>query len=303
MAPTAKALAIGAGAAVGVGGLAYGVYYVATRGRLSFIARRPIRMPGAPLTDEDIQRWITRDGNEVRFADNRTGMPAAREWTHRPYQVAIPASAQEVPVIAPFRTPVVPQGFNRLTGERVRYLDGIREILRGAGLGAYDPRILMILWANESGWDRATWGHNLGNVKAQGTVYCQDYPTLVRTRKVRTTVPESRGVQVFADNLASIDGYHVMPDFTAYARYCDRVAIRAPLYAGRTVVVAGQAYRGAADALARGGLEGAEAFARIISPPSRGGLGYSPELPDARAAMFRGSWAASARLCGSRWVR
>lgn len=297
-----KKLAIAAAATASAGGLAYGAWYVATRGNLTHALRRPITS-GGPLTDNDIERWITRDGNEVRFADNRTGMPPHREWTHRPYQMAIPPNAQEVPVIPPFRTQVVPGGFNRLTGERVKYLDGVRSILSAAGLGAYDPRILMILWANESGWDRSSWGHNLGNVKSQGTVYAQDYPTLLRTRKVRVTVPESRGVMVFKDGLQSIDGYHVMPDFATYARYCDRVAIRAPLYANRTVTVAGRTYRGAADALQAGGIGGAEAFARIISPPTRGALGYSPELPDARAAMFTGSWRASERLCGARWVR
>lgn len=296
--PDAKQIAIGVGATAAVGAGAYAVYYVATSGNLGNIARRPIQVSGRPLTDEDITRWVTRDGNEVRFADNKTGMPPHREWTHAPYQMVPRVPAHEVPVIAPFRTPLVVGGFNRLSGERVRYLNAVREVLRAGGLSHYDPRILMILWANESGWDRHCWGNNLGNVKAQGTVYAQSFPQLVRDRKVRVTVPESIGVQVFMDNLRSIDGYHVMPDPATYARYCDRVAIRSPNYANRTVTVGGRAYRGAEDALRAGGIDGAEAFARIISLG-----GYSPEGPDARTRMFRGSWAVSQRLCGAGWVR
>ena len=295
MASVAAKAAIGVGSAAAVGAGVYTVYYVATRGTVGNIARRTL---GGPLTAEDITRWVTRDGKEVRFADNRTGMPDPPAWTHRPYQMAVPPSAREVPVVSPARTPLVPGGFNRLTGERARYLDAVREVLRAAGLGHYDPRILMILWANESGWDRACWGYNIGNVKSQNTVYAQSLPDLIRTRRVRVTVPESIGVQVFADNLRSIDGYHVMPDPATYARYADRVAIRSPNYSGRTVSVSGQTYRGAEDALRRGGIDGAEAFARIVSLG-----GYSPEGPDARSRMFRGSWAASERLCGARWVR
>lgn len=283
MAPTAKSLAMGAGAAVGVGGLAYGVYYVATRGNLAQITRRPL---GAALTDQDLTRWVSRDGNEVRLADNRTGVPDPPPWTHRPYQAPIPPGAHEVPVVSPVRTPLVPSGFNRLTADRVKYLDAVREVLRVAGLGQYDARILMILWANESGWDRSCYGWNLGNVKSQGTVYASSLPEILRTKRVHVTVPESQGVQVFADRVASIDGYHVMPDAPTYARYCDRVVIRSPRYAG------------AEAALRTGGVDGAAAFAQILSS-----AGYSPEPASSRVAMFRGAWAASARLCGSRWVR
>lgn len=293
-----KAIAVTAVAA----GAGVVTYFLLSQGTVAYAARRPIR-PGGPLTDEEIERWITRDGKEVRFADNQTGMPPARQWTHRPYRFAIPTTAKEVPVAAPRRTPIVPEGFNRMTGERVRYLNAVRGILQRAGLGSYDPRILMILWANESAWDRASWGNNLGNVKSQGTLYCQDYPTLLRTRKVWTTVPESEGVQVFIDGLNSIDGYHTFSDPSVYARYCNRVAVVAPLYAGRSVTVNGVTYRGAADALTRGDIGGCEAFARIISPPTRGALGYSPEGPDERARMFVGAWRNSARLCGAGWIR
>lgn len=292
-----KALMVAGGtAAIGAG--VYAAWYVGTHGTMGNIARRPIRMSGQPLTADDITRWVTRDGKEVRFADNRTGMPDPPPWTRRPTQMATPPGAKEVPVVAPTRTPLVPGGFNRLTGQRVRYLDAIREVLRAAGLGDYDPRIMMILWANESGWDRSCWGYNVGNVKSQNTVYAQSLPELIRTKRVRVTVPESQGVQVFTDNIRSIDGYHVMPDAPTYARYANRVAIVSPNYATRAVVVNGRTYRGAPDALRTGGVDGAEAFARIISLG-----GYSPEGPDARARMFRGSWAASERLCGAGWRR
>lgn len=255
-------------------------------------------VPGQPLTDLDIERWITRDGNEVRFADNTTGMPPAREWTHRPYRYAVPTGAKEVSVFSPRKTPLVPEGFNANSGERVRYLNAVRALLQRAGLGSYDPRILMILWANESAWDRACWGYNIGNVKSQGTLYSPSYPTLLRTRKVFTTVPESEGVQVFKDGLASIDGYHTFNDPSVYARYANRVSIIAPNYANRSVVVNGRTYRGAPDALTVGGIDGAEAFARIISAG-----GYSPENGDNRSRMFRGAWNRSAQLCGAGWVR
>lgn len=303
MSPDARKTLASVGIALVAAGAGVVAYFLATSGTLAYAARRPIGPPGAPLTNTDIERWITRDGNEVRFADNVTGMPPPREWTHRPYRMAIPANAREVPVTSPVRTKLVPEGFNRLTSERTRYLDAVRRVLQGAGLGAYDPRILMILWANESAWDRASWGYNLGNVKAQGTVYCASYPTLLQTRKVFVTVPESVGVQVFIDGLRSIDGYHVFRTPEEYARYCDRVAVKASLYANRTVTVNGVTYRGAQDALTRGDVGGCEAFARIISPPTRGGLGYSPELPDARAGMFLGAWRNSARLCGAGWRR
>jgi len=289
-------------AVVGVGGVtAVVVYFLTTQGTVAYAMRRPVDpnlRPGSPLTDRDIELWITRDGNEVRFADNQTGMPPAREWTHRPYRFAVPPNAREVPVMNPVRTPLVPEGFNRNSGERVRYLNAIRTVLQRAGLGSYDARILMILYANESAWDRACWGYNMGNVKAQNTVYARSYPELLRTRKVFVTVPESSGVQVFKDNLRSIDGYHVFTDPADYARYSNRVAIISPNYANRQVVVNGRTYRGAPDALTVGGIDGAEAFARIVSLG-----GYSPEGPDARARMFRGAWNRSAQLCGSGWVR
>jgi hypothetical protein len=287
---------------VGVGGVAtVVVYFLTTQGTVAYAMRRPVdsnARPGSPLTDRDIELWITRDGKEVRFADNQTGMPPAREWTHRPYRFAIPPNAREVPVTNPVRTPLVPGGFNRNTGERVRYLNAVRDILRRAGLGAYDPRILMILYANESAWDRASWGYNLGNVKAQNTVYARSYPELLRTRKVFVTVPESSGVQVFKDNLRSIDGYHTFADPADYMRYSNRVAIVSPNYANRQVTVGGRVFRGAPEALTVGGIAGCEAFARIVSLG-----GYSPEGPDQRARMFVGAWNRSAQLCGAGWVR
>ena len=289
-------------AVVGVGGVtAVVVYFLTTQGTVAYAMRRPVDpnlRPGSPLTDRDIELWITRDGNEVRFADNQTGMPPAREWTHRPYRFAVPPTAKEIPVTAPGRTTLVPEGFNRNNSQRVRYLNAVRTILQRAGLGSYDPRILMILYANESAWDRACWGYNIGNVKAQGTLYARSYPELLRTRKVYTTVPESVGCQVFIDGLRSIDGYHVFADPADYMRYSNRVAIIAPNYSRRSVVVNGRTYNGAPDALTQGGIDGAEAFARIISLG-----GYSPEGPDARARMFRGAWNRSQTLCGDGWIR
>lgn len=271
--------------AIGVAGTgaaaagAYGIYYLATRGSIEGIARRPLTV----IDNAALTRWIERDGKEVRFADNRTA-PEPKPWTHRAYQFPIPADAREVPVTTPYRTPFVPGGFNRLTSDRVKYLDAIRGILSRAGLN-WDARVIMILWANESGWDRAVYGFNAGNIKSQGTVYQRDFPTLLSTKKVFVTVPESVGIMVFADRVASVDGYHAFRSAEDYARYCARILSR---------------YTGAIPALERGGIEGAEAFARALQGGPRK---YSPASVEDAVAMFRGSWNSSARLIGARYVR
>ncbi|MBL8228997.1 MAG: peptidoglycan-binding protein [Bryobacterales bacterium] len=246
--------------------------------------RGAVRNPVASISNESITRWVTRDGKEVRFA-TREGLPQYASWT-RPVIFPLPPGARNVPVIAPYRTPLVPGGFNRLTSDRVRFLDAIRAALSAAGLN-WDARVMMPLWANESGWDRANYGNNVGNIKSQGSVYSPSYARLIETRQVAVTVRESVGVMVFADRVRSIDGYHAFSTAAHYARYCERIF---------------SSYPGALRALQSGGLEGAQAFAHALQ--SRRGHHYSPASVEDAVAMFRGSYNRSAALIGpDRYVR
>lgn len=259
-------------------------YYFATRGTLEHSARRPERMDTPAAAQDLITRWVSRDGNEVRFA-TRDGLPPPARWTGPPRIMPIPAGAHEVPVISPRRTRLVPEGFNRMTGERVKYLDAIRRVLRNAGYN-WDARVLMILWAIESGWDNSCWGFNVGNIKAQGTVYARSFAELQSTRKVFVTVRESNAVQVFGDRVASIDGYHAFDTAEAYARYTNRLLTT---------------YPGAIAALEQGGEAGAAAFARALYGGPRK---YSPANVDTQVSKYTGSFNSTARLIGAaRFVR
>lgn len=240
----------------------------------------PARQPARVITDHELLRWVSRDGQELRFASLQGVPERAGRWTFRSRQAAIPPDAHPVPVMLPVRTPLVPGGFNRLTFERVRYLDAIRHTLRQAGLD-WDARVLMPLWANESGWDRFAYGNNMGNIKSQGSVHAPSFPEMVRTRTVHVTVPESVGVMVFTDRWQSIDGYHVFATPADYARYAARIFAR---------------YPGALRALQHGGQEGAAAFARALqgNPRHR----YSPAPVDSAVREFLGSWRRSHALIG-----
>lgn len=273
---------IAAGAAGGVVAIGGGIaaYFLLTQGTTQFALRRTVN----PANPDRITEWVSRDGNEVRFV-SREGAPTFGSWTRGVYVAAIPAGAHEVPVIEPRRTPLVPEGFNRFNGERVKYLDAIRRTIRGAGLN-WDARVLMLLWAVESGWDRAVYGNNQGNIKSQGTVYARSFPELRASKRVFVTVADSVGVSVFGDRVRSIDGYHAFATPEAYARYTARLM---------------GSYPGALAALEGGGLAGAQAFARALYGGARK---YSPAPVATQVEKYTGGWNASERLIGAaRWVR
>jgi hypothetical protein len=166
-----------------------------------------------------------------------------------------------------------------MTRQRVLFLNAIRRAIQSAGLN-WDARVLMPLWANESNWDRSNFGYNVGNIKAQGTVFARSFAQLVETKTVWVVVPESTGVMVFGDRVASIDGYHAFANATAYCRYAARRFASFP---------------GALDALQRGGEEGAANFARALQGGARR---YSPADMASTLEMFVGSYRKSRRLIG-----
>ncbi len=238
----------------------------------------PCRQPVRTIDEEGLTRWVSRDGNEVKFG-TLEGTPPPRHWTHRPSRQDAPPGARTVPVVAPYATPLVPGGFDRMSSERVRFLDAIRTTIQRAGLD-WDARVLLPLWANESNWDRSNWGNNVGNIKAQRSVYSPSFPHLVRTHTVQVSVPESVAVMVFVDRVNSIDGYHAFASAEDYVRYTARIL---------------RTYHGATAALQTGGIEGAALFARALQGGPRK---YSPASVDSAVRMFQGCYRRSLSLIG-----
>lgn len=254
----------------------------ARAGTVRHVLRRSPAMQNGRYTVEALTK-LARDANEIRFLDARGVPPVQVNNNGRPRVAqSIPTSARQVPLLPPTNTPLVPDGFNRLTGPgRRKWILAVREVLRAAGFGDVDARIIAQRWAVETAWDRACQQRNRGNVKAQGYgVYVESWATLVSAQRVwLNNIPEAVGIHGLTDRVSSADYY---PSFAADAEYAR--------FFMRTIGRFG-------DALAqarRGGLEGARGFAAALA---RGG--YSPGSVAEHVSEMEGYWRNGERLMGA----
>lgn len=233
-----------------------------------------------------LTKWM-RDANEVQFTREpwshvRFGGPGSGLRvlaTRDRAAIATRNGARQVPLVPPVRTPVVPQGFDKMTGDgRTVYLRAIKQLLVDIGESQVDARCVMFLFANESNWDTAAWCHCFVNAKAQGKVEADTFDWMVANQVVRVTDRDATGLYVLQDGLNSIDGY--------FAFASPQVGMR---YAINRIKATG-----AYDELLIGTLEGAQAFARALSAG-----GWSPESADGRAREITGFWNACTRKMGA----
>lgn len=224
---------------------------------------------------------LNKDANEIRYL-SAEGIPNNQVNNgKRPIIVrSIPAGARRVPLLPPTNTKLVPQGFNRLSAERARYVEAVRAALREAGHSDVDARIIAQRWAIETAWDRACQQNNFGNVKGQGTLFCESWAVLVNEQKLWTTNSVAIGVHALVDRASSADYYPSFASPAAYARWYVAFLLNR--------------YGDAIPAARRGGLEGAKAFAAALA---RGG--YSPGSVESHVETMEGYWNASIRYCGA----
>lgn len=283
MTSVASKIGIGAGVVVVGGATAAAVYLAieyARAGQIRHVLQRAPAMSGGRYTVEGLAKLV-RDRNEIRFV-NGAGVPP--HVNGNTIIARIPSTARRVPLLPPTKTPLVPDGFNRLTGAgRKKWVLAVRTVLRAAGFADLDARIIAQRWAVETGWDRACQQRNRGNIKAQGYgVYCESWQTLVNEQRVwLNNIPEAVGVHGLVDRARSGDWY---PSFTSdveYARFFVRTI-------GRMGDAVAQARRG--------GLEGARGFAAALT---RGG--YSPGSVEAHVSEMEGYWRNCQRMIGAEW--
>lgn len=225
---------------------------------------------------------LNRDANEIRFV-SAAGIPNNQVNNGgRPILVrSIPSNARRLPLLPPTTTKLVPQGFDRLSAQRARYVEAVRAALREAGHSDVDARIIAQRWATETAWDRACQQNNYGNVKGQGTLFCESWEVLVRDQQVWCTNTAAIGVHALVDRVSSADYYPSFASPAAYARWYVAFLLAR--------------YGDAIPAARRGGLEGGRAFAAALA---RGG--YSPGSVESHVETFEGYWTASIRYCGER---
>lgn len=276
------AVAVG-GSVVGLSAAGVAIYLAteyARAGTVRHVLRRSPSMENGRYTLEALTK-LNRDTNEIRYLDGR-GVPPHVNGNTRVVS-RIPSTARRLPLLPPTNTPLVPGGFNRMTGAgRRTWILAVREVLRSAGFGNVDARVIAQRWAIETAWDRACQQRNRGNFKAQGFgVYCESWSVLVNEQKVwLDNIPEAIGVHGLVDRVSSADYYPSFASDADYMRAFARVIGR----------------MGALEAARRGGLEGAEEFAAALA---RGG--YSPGSVDAHVGEMRGYWRNTSRLIGAEW--
>lgn len=249
-----------------------------------------------PVTRERLEAWLNTRG-EIRAVALK------------------PPNARRIPVVGRTWVPMVARAERTNLGvgaaNRRLYLNGIRSVLASAGRGDEDPRCVMSLMANESGWDTAGWCCNYGNVKSQGQVYA-DRTTLldvpVEQAFVWTSSQTANGVFLLTDRYNSFDGYLSYPDPATYMRY------HGSLLSRRYPEVI-QGYR-------TGGLDGLLRAEEFIARRGYAERPYDPDRANERDSMgrrirlsmedyvfarqtrARGFWANSLRMLGETgWVR
>ena len=284
MSAVASRVAVVGGVAV-AGGATAALVWLATQyaraGSIAHVMRRSPAMSGGRYTLDALVK-LNRDTNELRFVDG-SGVPSHVNGNTRVVR-SIPTTARRVPLLPPTRTPLVPQGFNRLTGNgRKTWVLAVRDTLRASGHGDIDARIIAQRWAVETFWDLSCQGHNHGNIKAQGFgVYVESWDTLVREQQVwLNNIPEAVGVHGIVDRVNSADFYPQFASASDYMRFFMRTV-------GRMGDAVAQARRG--------GIDGARGFAAALAR-----AGYSPGSVEAHVGEMVGYWNNSARMVGAQW--
>lgn len=217
-------------------------------------------------------------------------------WATTPHEVrygTIPQNARLIPILEPRHAPMLPAGTNVNTKSgRLLCVRFVRDLLGMGGRGNEDPRCVLLELAVETGWFRASWNNNLGNVKAQGSIYARSPAEVIATRQVYTTNYESAGVHILLDRVNSLDAYHAYDDPGVFMR--------------RQSMLYDRTYGGVTAGFVAGGLEGLIAAERILGgtlPDGGRGPMYSGSVSIQREAMARWYWRTSERLCGTDWVR
>lgn len=237
--------------------------------------------PHTGYTDDMIRRWadtghglFPRATKEVRF------------FTSTP-----PAGARTLNIVPRTRTPIGNGGADTGGANSLRgsFITQLRVIASEAGLNDCDVRVLAYLAAQESGWGRYCWGHNIGNVKSQGTVWSTSVDTVVRTRQVWCTNYEALGIYLLVDRVNSLDGYGSYPSHAAYYR--------------RFRALVERHYPKYLQGARMGGLEGLMMAEGALGGDNPGGLRYSGLPSLARQTLARGYWNATQRKLGALFVR
>ena len=271
---TTQTALVASGGVLGLGALgtaAYLAWIYRQQGTIEYALRRDPPMVGGRYTEEALSRLV-RDRYEIRFVDGR-GVPAHVNGTTITVR-SIPSNARRVPLVPPTNTPFVPGGYNRNNAQRIKFFQAVKSW----GIGDVDVRVIGLRLAIESGWGYACQQRQIGNKKAQGTLFCESWRTLVDQQQVWTTNQTCDGVHGLIDRARSGDFYHSFSSFRG--AMADWLAF-----------LATPKYRRAYDAARQGGLEACVTFARTLAKE-----GYSPGTEASQEAEARGYW----RACESK---
>lgn len=258
----------------GAGVAAYLANVYRQQGTIDYALQRAPSMQGGRYTEEALSRLV-RDRYEIRFLNGRGVPPHVNGSTI--VVAAIPPNARRVPLVPPTTTRFVPGGYNRSNAQRIKFFQAIKQW----GIGNLDVRVIGLRLAQESGWGFACQQHNIGNRKAQGTLYCESWQVLVNEQRVWTTNQVASGVHGLVDRVRSADFY---PSFSSFGD-----GMRDWLQ-----LLSTPKYSRALEGARRGGLEGCIQFARHLAKE-----GYSPGTEANAEAEARGYWDSSRSKIGA----
>lgn len=241
--------------------------------------------------------WVRWDWQEVSFIDGR-GAPEPFQWPRvvaqnggRPlrYRIrAIPVGARALPYRLYQRSDtrgMCDAAVDPMTkAGRLTFLNRVREIASRTSLAFADPRILAVLLAQESNWDKSVHCRNPWNGKAQGKLYATNYADLVASRMVFTTLPRATGFYIIQDGTNSVDAYPMFDSFEDSFEFIGD-AFRQPNYTN------------AIPALAQGERAGLIEFATSI------GEVYSKTSKATYREWMGNTWDRCARMLGADWRR
>lgn len=261
-ADTQRIIAASLGAGMLAGSLAYTVS--------TFSIRPHLLRPAGPLTPELIRDWANTRG-EVKYQPH-------------------PANAKLVNLVEHVSTPLVPVGNRQTTREgALVYFERVRQALRSAGRGGEDCRCAGLLIAIEGAWGHIEWNNNLGNVKAQGSIYADSPESIVTSRQVWTTNLECDGMHILRDRVFSLDAYPSYPDAATFLR--------------RQKMLLQRRYPDVIPGYEAGDLEGLLRAERSLGGQNPEGVRYSGSFATQREATARWYWYRWSRILGSDFTR